>query len=382
MLTLKNDNGEILVDAVRVLSSSHQRTTRVSILDDLYNPLPGAVFTGTDGYAIDGSVQHDRSKLVSRSCSLTIANPDGIWTPGTAESLFYWNRLIYIERGVVLGGVPFYAPLGVFLIDTPEVVHGGGRATLQIGGSDRMDRGTRSEFTSPVSYASGSSVGAVIQDILLDAGLGSERWIIDDGGATLGATRNYEVGEDRMGAVKALASSFALDVYADANGYLVIRETPDPNDQASVWTFQEGVEATMLGLSKRWSRDRFYNHILVSGEAADQAPIRAEASDTNPASPTRVTGPMGDRLYKYTSAMITTLAQAQSVANALLFEKALIEEEIDLSHIANPLLEAGDAISIVESVTATDDKYILDSLTIPLAAGSASLQVRKVRRLS
>lgn len=380
MLTLRSDAGGEA--PLAELSRSHQRVTRVTLLDDQYNPLPGGVLTGTDGYALSGSVSHERGRTVARTLSLEIANPDGLWTPTGPGSFLYWDRLIRVERGVRIGGVDFVAPLGVFLIDTPEAQRAGGGHSLSVTGADRMDRATRSRFTAPTSYASGSAVGPVIQDILVDAGVGADRWSIDDGGAVLGATRNYEVDEERMAAANRLALDFSLDVFADARGQMVVRPKPNPLGLPPAWVFEEGPDAVHLGVSKRWSRDKFYNHVLVTGESADQTPVRAEASDTNPSSPTRITGPMGDRLLKYTSAMITTVPQAQAVAASLLWERAMIEESIRLEHVPLPVLEAGDAVIIRDDVTATDAKYVVDAVTIPLAGGSASLDVKHARSLS
>lgn len=379
MQTLRSDDGAVLAEAERALRRSHQRVTRVSVLDELFNPLSGYVFTGADGYAVSGSVNMDLSRSIRRTVSLQLANPDGIWTPAGEDSAFYWNKHIKVERGVVAGGVEYLAPLGVFLIDSPSVDR---RHNLVITGSDRMDRATRSEFTSPTMYSSGAGVGATIREILEDSGVGATLWTVDDGGATLGADRHYEIGDSRLQAALSLATSFALEVYADANGYMVIRPARDPDEVPSSWTFREGPDATHLGVSKRWSRDRFYNHVLVTGENADQEPVRGEAEVTDPSNPLRTDGPMGDRLYKYTSGMITTQAQAIEVAYALLWEKALIEEEIALEHVANPLLEAGDAVTIIDDVTRTDDKYMVQSLTIPLAGGPARLDVSKIRRIS
>ncbi|MBA3403959.1 MAG: DUF5047 domain-containing protein [Gemmatimonadaceae bacterium] len=380
MLDLVDADGVVLGNAVQVLSRSHQRVTRVSLLDSLFNPLPGLVFTGDSGYAIDGTVTQDITQTVRRTMSITIANPGGVWTPDGEESAFYWDKHLRIERGVRVGGVEYLAPAGVFLIDAPEVTGN----TLRISGADRMDRATKSEFTLPSSYATGQRVGTVIQSILTSAGVGNDFWTIDDDGATLGTARSFEQADERLAAALTLADDFSLEVFADAAGFMVVRPKQDPRDAPIVWTFQEGADATHLGLSKRWSRDRFYNHILVSGEGADtsKALIRAETSVTNPSSPLRVTGPMGDRLYKYTSAMITTQAQADKVAASLLWRRAIIEEEIRLDHVPNPTIEVGDAVRIVDTNTHTDSRYLISSLNLPLAGGPATLDVKKIRRLS
>lgn len=376
MLQLRSDADNILDPGI--LAQSHQRVVRVSVLDDLWNPLPGAILTGENGYAIDGMVTQNSASDIRRSLTLSLVNPEGVWTPNGPGSFFYWDRHIRIERGVRVGSEDYYAPLGVFLIDTPSTVDN----LMVITGADRMDRAIRSEFTAPVSYAAGSLVGGTIKDILVGAGIGADRWTINDNGATLGATRSYEVSESRLSAARALATDFGLDVFSDARGFMVIRPKPNPVGAAVAWTFQPGAGATHLGVSKKWSRDRFYNHILVTGESADQTPVRGEAEDTNSASPTRVDGPMGRRLFKHVSAMITTVPQAQAVAQSLLWQHALIEETVSLPHVVNPLLEADDAVRIVDPTSLTDDKYLISSISIPLASGAASLEVKKVRNLS
>lgn len=382
MLALVSDTGITMArdDAAAVLRSSHQRVTRVSILDDNFNAVPGLIFTGERGYALEGSVTGDDQGYVRRTMSLTVANPDGIWTPVGEGSAFYWDKMVRVERGVRIGGLDFYAPQGVFQIDSPST----DRHTLSVSGSDRIDRATESEFTTPTSYVVGERVGDVIRDILETAGVGSQFWSVDDGGSTLGAIRAYEIGDERLPAAMSLATAFSLEVFADANGYMIVQPKRDPMGLPSAWAFTEGSEATYMGISKRWSRDRFYNHVYVSNDTSDEdvTLLTAEASVTDPSNPLRIAGPMGDKLFKYVSSMITTQAQADAVAASLLWEHAIIEEEISLEHVPNPTIEVGDAVTIIDAMTRTDDKYAISNLTIPLGGGSASLSVKKIRRLS
>ena len=380
MQELRSDAGVLLSDAAAVLKQSHQRVTRVSVLDDNFNPLSGLVFTGESGYALDGQVSDDETRYVRRTCSLSFANPGGIWTPSGEDSPFYWTKMLRLERGVRVGGVDFYAPQGVFQIDAPEVSDN----VLSLTGADRIDRATNSEFTEATSYAAGQRLGVVLRDLLESTGVGSAKWSVDDGTQVLGAVRAYEQGDERLQSIMTLAGSFSLDVFADGNGFMVIRPKRDPTTIPISWTFQAGVDATHVGISKRWSRDRFYNHVLVTNDTSDDSIplIRSEASVTDPSNPLRVTGPMGDRLFKYVSGMITTQGQADAVAASLLWEHAIIEEEIRLDHVPNPMLEAGDAVMIIDPDTDTNDRYAISSLTTPLAGGTASLTMKKIRLLN
>lgn len=367
----------------QALTRRHRRVSRVSALDANFEPLPGVVLSGADGYSIDGSVTIDRRRATRRTCSLTIANPNGEWTPFDADDAFFFGNVIRIERGVYVSADQIeWCTLGVFVIDTPTADVGTPSSTLQVQGQDRMKRAVYSKFAAPTTYVLGTPIRNVISDMALDAGMGSVRYRLDDAGKTLAADRTYDSQEERVAAMMDLARDYALDLYVDAEGFLVLEPNRSPIQQPIAWTYQRGEDAVMLGLTKGWSDQRFYNRVVVIGESADQSPVRAEAADTNPLSPGYVSGPLGDRPFFYSSPMITTVAQAQSVANARLPELALIEEEIRLPIVVNPALEAGDAIAIIEPITRTNAAFLIDSIDIPLGAGSSTIQTKRIRALS
>ncbi len=363
------------------LTRAHRRAARISVLDSALNPIEGAVLTGAAGYAISGSVRIDRTRDVRRTCDLTIANPDGVWTPRGLGDLFYWDRLLKLERGVYLDPSTIeWFSLGVFVIDQPVVDVAA--STLRITGVDRMDRVLRSKFTTPTTYAIATRLQTVLAAIAVDAGIGSTFHRLDDGGKTLAAARTFDADTPRIDALRQLARDYTLEAYADADGVFVVEPWRDPIELASAWTFSPGEAAVMTGLSKTWSKDRLYNHVRVTGEASDVTPIvSAEAIDDDPASVTYYLGPLGDRLFTYASAMIRSTTQAQLVANAMLVEHALVEETIDLPHSPIPMLEAGDVVAIAETTSDTEGRYQIQSMTMPLGAGGATLETRRLRSL-
>jgi hypothetical protein len=373
-----------VTDAFRSkLTQQHRRVTRVSALDSAFEPIPGAILSGEQGYAVNGSVTIDRRRASQRTCSLTVANPEGVWTPRDAADFFFFGNAIRIERGIrITDELTEWVTLGIFLVDIPTIEIGTAGVTLGVNGQDRMKRAAYSKFAAPTTYTSATRIRDVIADLALDAGMGATRIALDDAGKTLAADRVYDSQEGRLSAMLDLAHDYALDLRVDAEGVLVLEPTRNLTELATVWTFQRGEEAVMLGLTKSFSDQRFYNHVVVVGESADQSPVRGEAMDLNPASPGYIYGPLGDRTYFYSSAMITTTGQAQEVANAFLPEVSLLEEDIRLPIVVNPALEAGDAIAIIEDMSRTDDRYIIDSIDIPLGAGSSTIQTKKLRPLS
>lgn len=368
---------------LQTIRRSHRRATRVSALDSNFEPIAGATLTGDMGYAIGGTVTIDRRRAIRRTIELTVANPEGIWTPATSTDFFFFGNALKVERGVYLDEDTIeYVSLGIFLVDTPTVDVSSAGSTLQILGQDRMRRAANSKFAAPTTYAASTPIATVIADMADDAGMGTVLLRLDDGGKTLAVGRTYDEQEERVKAMRDLARDYSLDVYVDGDGYLVLEPIVDVTQAAIAWRFERGDDAILTGITKGFSDQRFYNHVIVSGESADHDPVRGEAADTNPLSPGYIYGPQGDRAYFYTSALITSTGQAQDVADALLPDVALIEEEIRLPHVPNPALEAGDAVEIVEPITRTDDRYLIDSITIPLGGGTSVLQTKKVRALA
>lgn len=367
-------------EAVR---GSHERVTRISLLDGNLAVL--AELTGTDGVAVDGSVSIDAARR--RSFNISLADPDGDWTPVGPGDVLFPNRLLRIERGIVIAGVPELVSLGVFLIDRPVTTVTAAGARVEISGQDRVKLALKSRFTVPTTFEAGRPIGDVVRAIAQAAGMGSTLYRLDDQGKTLAADRTFDTDADRWASLVALATDYALEAYVDADGYLVLAPAVTESTMpASSWTFERGADAIMLGITKDLTDDRLYNHVRVSGESSDQPPLAAEARDLNPASsaynPPDGSGPIGDRLYTYSSPGIRSFEQAADVAAALLPTVALIEEAISVPSVVHPALEVGDAVVIDEPQSRTSDTYLLDTVSMPLAGGPMTVTARKLRALS
>lgn len=367
------------------IRSSHRRAVRVTTLDANLNPL--LVLTGEGSVTLGGSVQQDRGRETRRTCSLEIVNPDGTWTPTDQLGAIYWSKPLKIERGVYVAGVPELISLGVFVIDRPSVEVTARGNVLRITGRDRFKLAEKSKFTASTTIASGTRIRDTIRALAEGAGMGTADalYALDDAGKTLLAARTWEQGEERLRAMLDVASAYSMELYMDADGRLALRpELADPFVLPSVYDFAPGDVSIMLGLSKSWSDERFYNHVLVTGEGAELGTVyKGEAMDLNPASPGYIYGGVGDRLYTYSSAMIRSNAQAQEVADALLPNVALIEEELAVPSIVHPALEAGDVIAVTEASSRTEGyRYRVDRLSIPLGEGSMTIGARRLRRFT
>lgn len=363
---------------------SHRRAARATILDATLTPLID--LTGSESVTLEGSVMQDRGRETRRTCSLELANASGAWTPTDQYGALYWNKPIKLERGVYVGGMVEYVSLGVFLIDRPTVDVDTEGNVLRITGRDRFKLAEKSKFTVPYSVIAGTRIRDVIRALAEAAGMGTldRLYALDDSGKALVAGRSWEQGEMRLRGMLDVAASYSLELYMDAEGRLAMRpELADPLTLPTVYEFEPNEVSIMLGLSKSWSDERLYNHVLVTGEGAGLPTVyKGEAMDLNPASPGYIYGGIGDRMYEYVSSMIGSNAQAQEVANALLPRVALIEEELSLPSIVHPALETGDVIGVREDTSNTSGGYRIDRLSIPLGEGEMTIGARRVRALT
>jgi hypothetical protein len=109
--------------------------------------------------------------------------------------------------------------------------------------------------------------------------------------------------------------------------------------------------------------------------------VRAEAVDDNPASPTWVEGPFGDVPLFYTSALITTVDQAQDVADAMLLRKLGLVEGLRFAAIPNPALDVDDVVQVTRLRARVDALHVVEQFNMGLQP-SSPMQVTTRKRIN
>ena len=322
-----------------------------------------------DARMTSGSVTIDFSRAERRAFEFQLANddlalvnsPDGIWY----DKIFrpYYSILIPDT------GLWYDFPLGEFVVDSISEPHFPN--VMDLSGRDCTKKCLLSKFTTTTTFAGGSSPEYLIRTVALNAGI--EKFILPVTGLTVTGDTSFEKGVDRWTAMDQIATAYNFHLFFDAQGYLVMDENQDPLTSPLVHAFTTGPGGNLVSYTKSTNDSRIYNHVSVTGDSsdADVIPVHAEALNTEPSSPTRISE-IGDRLYEYDSSFITTTEQAQAVTDSFLQVHALEEYNLDFGAIAAPWLEVGGIVTFADPVLATTVRMLLSSLTIPLGPGAMS----------
>lgn len=202
-------------------------------------------------------------------------------------------------------------------------------------------------------------------------------------------------GTDEAGTGTGIAAALGAEAFADARGVITYAPVPTTADPP-VWSLARGVGGAVIEPQPEQTADDLYNVWVVSSDAGDGGATIGPvyAWDDDPASITYAgPDPVGDplapqrlgllgvrvRTTTYSSALITTVSQAQQVAAAKLADSLGVRSSLSLTAACNPALEPGDVIA-VEVRPGVWEQHLIDSLSYTLGAASMSLTTRTTPR--
>lgn len=258
--------------------------------------------------------------------------------------------------------------VGEFMLD--EIVSQHFPHTIGVTARDYTKKCLTSKFKIPTAFVSGQPVEQVIKTIATNAGINPQKMILENTGQVTAKDWFFESGTERWKAMNDIAVNYGLELFFDANGNLVLRRFRDPSTSPAVHRFHTGEFGNLAGWQKSARDARLYNSVVVTGESANTTPVYGFATNNEPGSPISI-DEIGERTMFYTSAFITTIAQATDVARKLLAIHGLEEYDINLASLVFPHLEAGEIIEFEEPAAGVNDptRFLFSSFDIPLKLG-------------
>lgn len=332
---------------------------------------------------LGGRVDLDVTRSIVRSCGVDLVDRTGAVTPADTSALMtpYGTELV-LRRGFQWGSQTAVVPLGVFVLTNVDVAESEAGTTISLTGLDRAQRVVRNRWRTPYVIAAGTNIASAI-----GAGL-TDRWPympLDLAATTLVTPQVvFDAGESsdpwRDFQSLAEAAGMVLDVSPAGAGRL--RVPADPRTSDPVVTYAPGAFSTLLSAGRSLSADEVYNGVVASGESsAVNTPVRGEAWDSDPASPTYRYGPFGEAPFFYSSPLLLTAAQCASAAAAMLQRVLGQSERVEWSNIVDPALDGYDVASVTSDGAKINAAYAVEALTYPLGAEESMTGRARSRRI-
>jgi hypothetical protein len=228
-----------------------------------------------------------------------------------------------------------------------------------------------------VSWKAGADRGTAVPQIVVD----EDRWQALSGGT------------DSSGTSTGIAAALGGEFYVDARGVPTMAPTPTLDD-AVVWRIPYGV--ALVKPAEKQSAEGLVNLWVISGDGGDGSaavgPVFVWDDDPTSltyAGPDPVSDPLAPqrlglpwvrlRVERYSSPLITSAAQAETVGRAKLADSLGVQATLSFTAVCHPALEPGDVVE-VEVRPGEWQRHIIDSLSYSLGAASMSCTTRTTAR--
>ena len=325
----------------------------------------------------------DLTAAVRGSCQLQFGDPTLI-PQAVGDLLVPYGNEIQVSRGIRSGGFEHLVPLGIFgiqdvsLSDTPEGI------TIDVTGADRAQKAIDATFDEAFTIAGGTLATTAILNLVSGGMTVAETDFISRAGNA--PMHQGEQGGDRWALAQDMAYVMGCDLYWSNTGVLVLRPISSLGDApvASIVEGEDGVEVnpSLLDIGRTWSRREAHNKWIVIGvnpasATGDTPPPTATAIDDNPSSPTYYYGPFGRKPEVWNTSLSDTTAACLEAAEGKKAKEIGLTQEINFGALVKPALEPGDVVHVKrtrmvegEVFEVANEAHILDSITIPLDAGT------------
>lgn len=342
-------------------------------------PVAGA----TDLVPTGGSIVDTNRPGVRRKLSLEMAGGSALYDrlAPNGTRLTAACQVTYLATTVSI-------PMGVFDIDEQNMSEGEGKISLTA--PDKWVAIQRAQFLRPQASLRSATVTSTIVSLIQGA-LGNAEPV------NVTATSTERVGaltweKDRAKAITDLATEIGAWVYFDRDGVATVADIPTLGGTAD-WLLDASSTGVLLDLDRQRSRTDTANIVVVESTHSEGAKFATQYCwDNDPGSPTFAgpgtgvgsapppassAGPFGQVPDFLDTAVLLSTAAAQAAGKTRLTRVAGLASQVSSSSVPNPAADAFDVLDVLPpperyDITRPTERHVADTLTHPLAIGSAA----------
>ncbi len=254
---------------------------------------------------------------------------------------------------------------------------------VKVTGRDYVKRCQNSKLAKATMFRAAEKIDDIIRTLAVNSGI--TKFDMVKSGIALGKDQTWERDVSRWDIMKEIAQANSMYLYFDNEGYLMLVPMEDPILSSPAIVLKSGIGGNLVSRSARSSDTELFNRITVVGESSDSnVPlVFGDAFNNNASSPTSIQE-IGERVKNISSALITTDAQAQRLAEQMLSVSMLEQFEVQFGSIMLPWIRPGH---IIELSDGTDDfwapsRYLLTTLDFPLDLGPMTGTAKRITKFS
>lgn len=362
--------------ARETLRTSHLVSIRAQVL------LDGKVVAGTNMdppilFTDAGSITVDRRSKHRRRFSATVIDRDGRWvpTPNTPELDPLYRPTVRLWRGIVIERVDGRSsmwewPIGWQVLEDNDVSESEDGVHMDLSGNDLSALVADNAWTQPYRITGNPTYPDAIKAIIDDRlpAWAPRVFAFEDNTATVDdVTFDPADGKDPWDHAQDLATAAGMELFFYPGGSWVLQAIPQLESASPIWVYDAQPGTTLLSSAKRTVHaSELRNGVVVESNAPGLLyPVRGEAWDLDPESPTFRDGPFGRKPERITDAHVYTDTQANVAAAAKLRDVLGLSEDVTFDAIVLPFHEAGDVVVVQDAAVGLDTKAMLESFTIP-----------------
>lgn len=333
-----------------------------------------------------GVVSIDSARDERRNFDLTtLGGGDGIGDDvadalpfGPGDGLWY-DKIIKPYSGIRLSdGNTFVSPLGVFLVDRISRPHF--PSVMKVTCSDFVKALKLDKFAETTSFAAGLRPQAVVDTLLVNAGVMSRSINMTAYVGTLPEAVTFESGSSRWDAIKTLLDGIGYEGFFDVWGTFVARPFVDPATAPSLLTLEAGRWGNIVSYERETEDSNLFNDIVVRGNGPTNGLVVGRATNIAANSPTSV-AKIGRRTDDpFENPTVATNAAANVIARSLLAVAGLESYNVAIEALTAPWLEAGSCIEFIPTESAANEptRFLLSDFSIPLTLEPMEMTAKRV----